>query len=359
MEIYYIIFIISFLLCFFDFVKRNKVKKLVYFYFCVFLLFIISNRKIGIDNDSFTYEDMYNFYQNVTINDVWIGGFGYVEKGYVYLNQFVGFLGGNFRILLFTVSIISCSLIYGFIFKTSKLPFLSLLFYLSFFFLYRDFTQIRYALSCGLVFWCCYYYINKNYKLGILFLLLALLFHNSAVIILPALITVYFVKKKELYLIAIIPCALIGFVYNPLPLLLASGLSNDHMQLYKNEEGGGGLAISIVGFVIILLYYLLLKFNKRKIEYIEYGSFFGDFYFKLVALSIALNFLFIQSAIFQRFSMMLFQFVVVLFPLVLFGYRKVSKQKDTFIVLYFFCSVFLLFYGIRMIDEHLIRPYVW
>lgn len=359
MEIYYIIFIISFLLCFFDFVKIKQVKTIIYTLFSILLFFIIGGRKVGIDNDSQNYEDVFYFYQNVSIMDVWIGGYGYMERGYVSLNKIIGFFWNDFRVLLFSISIISCFTIYGFILKKSILPFFSLLFYLSFFFIYRDFTQIRYALSCGLIFWCCHFYICKKYKISVLFFLLALSFHNTTIIIIPSIIFIYLVRRKIFYIISIIPCALIGFLYNPLPLLLASGLSNDHMQLYKNEEGGGGLAISIIGTVIIILYYLLLKFNKNEINNIEVSPYFGDFYFKLVALSISLNFLFIQSAIFQRFSMMLFQFVVVLFPLVLLGYKKISKQKVTFIFLYIFSTIFLLIYGLRMIDENLIRPYIW
>lgn len=357
MEVYYSIFIVSFLLCFFDFILIKQVKRLVYTLFTIFLVLLVGRRKTGIDNDSPMYEGMYYFYREVSINDVLKGGYGYVEKGYVFFNQFIGFFGGDFWTLTLSMSIVTGLLTYSFIFKKSKLPFLSLLFYLSFFFLYRDFTQIRYALSSSLIFWCCLFYINKRYKYAILLFLLAISFHNAAFIIIPTLAVIYFIKKKEIYLLIIIPCMLIGVVYNPFPLLLASGLSNEHMQLYVNEEGGGSWSISIVGLVVLLLYYFLLKYNKNKFKTLDANPYFGDYYFKLVALSTSLNFLFIQSAVFQRFSLILYQFVIILFPFVVYGYSKISHRKETYMILYFFCSLFLLLYGFRMIDEKLVRPY--
>ena len=102
---------------------------------------------------------------------------------------------------------------YCFFYKNSIYPFISLLIYLSFFYFYRDFTQIRYALSCALVFWSIKYYLDKKLKYFFIFFIFAISFHNSAFILLLAIPFIHFVKNKLLYLLLPLPSFLIGLTY--------------------------------------------------------------------------------------------------------------------------------------------------
>ena len=61
MTVYYLIFIISFILCFFDFVKSKVIKFFPYFIFAVLLVLFVGLRYPGIDNDSKNYIDMFEF----------------------------------------------------------------------------------------------------------------------------------------------------------------------------------------------------------------------------------------------------------------------------------------------------------
>ncbi|WP_312819049.1 EpsG family protein [Kaistella carnis] len=349
MEVYYLIFIVAFFNCFFDFVRFKFLKGFVYFLFCVVLILIVVSRNIGVDNDSPMYEQYFYYFGKETITDIIEGGAGHIEKGYEALNLLVATLGGTFRTVLIIVGVATGLLNFYFFYKKSPYPFFSLLSYLSFFLLYRDFTQIRYALCCAICFWCVHFYINKKYVNAFICFLFAISFHNSAFILLPILPFISWVRNKYLYMLLPIPAFFIGYYFNLFPLLLQIGISNEHMEIYKTEDGAGGYAVSIIGYAICVLFIFINKNIKDNREYL--------IYFRLVAIGVSLNFLFIQSAIFQRFTLLLFQFSVLLLPFIVKTIRYSSVNKMTFFVIYFMFCVFFLLYGIKMIDEQIIRPY--
>ncbi len=151
-----------------------------------------------------------------------------------------------------------------------------------------------------------------------------------------------------------LPSFLIGLTYNPLTFLLIKTVQDDnHLSIYINEEGGGSLSISILGYFLILIHYLLTKRNSDIVK-----NNYSDFYYKIIGLGVSLNLLFIQSAIFQRFSFLLFQFFALFAPIVIKEIQTLTKNKEISLLFYYSISFFMLFYGIRMIDPNLIRPYM-
>lgn len=354
MTVYYLIFIISFILCFFDFVKSKVIKFFPYFIFAVLLVLFVGLRYPGIDNDSKNYIDMFEFYKFSSYQDIWEGGYGYVEKGYVLLNKVLGELGGNYTSLFLVMALLTVLYNYWFFFKNSKYPFFSLLFYLSFFFIYRDFTQIRYALSAAICFWVVYYYVNNKYKTMVFHLILAISFHNASVILIPALLVIRFVRVEKLLLLLPFPALAIGLSINLFHILILSGLGNEHVvNVYSQEEGGAGFVVSILGYAIMLLYFSINYLNKNSVTISKKEN----IYFKLVAFSVILNFLFINSAIAQRFSYILFQFSILLLPILLDKIRIKTGRIEAFFLIYLIIACFFVYYGIRMIDLNLVRPY--
>lgn len=353
MTIYYIIFFIAFFLCFFDFIPYKSLKNIIYFLFSGLLIYFVANRRVGVDNDSPMYERMFYAFSKADYDEISAGGAGFVEPGYTILNKIISIFGGDFSTLLIVMAFLTGFLNYYYFKKKSIYPFLSILIYLSFFFLYRDFTQIRYALCCTLSFWCVGYFINKEYVKSIVLFVLAVSFHNTAFILLPVLPFVNLIKNKYLYILVPIPCFILGHLINFFPLLLKLGFTNDHMNIYLKEDGGGGLAVSMIGYFLLIVYIFIDYFSKGKV--LENKEMF--FYFRIIGVSVALNFLFIQSAIFQRFTLLLFQFSVLLIPYLINQSLIYSRKKETFIIFYFFLAIFFTWYGIRMIDEKLIRPY--
>lgn len=352
MDIYYLILFFAFLLCFFDFVTHRAPKILFFVIYCLIVIFLVSFRKVGIDNDSRMYQGMFHIYSRATSGELLAGGYGYVEKGYMFLNKLIGALGGTFRTVLIVMAVATGAANYIFFVRKTSFIFISLLAYFSFFLIYRDFTQIRYGLCAAFCFWCIDCFIEKKYKSSILFFLAAFLFHNSAVILLAVLPFLKYFKNKNLLVLLPIPCLILGSLINFFPLLLLYGYSTDHMDEYLKEEGGAGYAISVIGYFLVLIYYMFDKYVKQ-VTFTETQ----DFYFRILALSVSLNLLFVQSAIFQRFTLILFQCAIVVVSFLLLMAKKHIKMKENFLILYFLLSAFFLIYGIKIINPELIRPY--
>lgn len=350
MLVYYLVFFIAFSLSILDYSSNKYLKLVAYTAFCLVLVLLPALRGIGVDNDSSNYEDIFKLSGNYTIQEIITGDYvENIERGYMLLNKIINMLDGDVYTVFFIVAVATGILNYSIIYKISPFPFTSLLFYLSFFFLYRDFTQIRYGLSCAFVFWTVYFMLTQNwFKCG-LCLFVAILFHNTAIIMLLVLPLCYLVKNKNVYLVFLI-ISLLGLIFNPFPILLSLVGMPEHMLIYLEEEGGGGFMVSLVGLFVTLLF---IVYNNIFKQYSDLS-----FYFRAFIIGVALSLLFIQVSIFQRFSYLLFQFGVLLLPTMLF---LVQKYKDRYfaVVLHLSYGAFLLYYGVKLIAPTLIRPYFY
>lgn len=359
MILYYTIFLISYILCIFDFVESRLGKFCVYLAFCTFITLIVGLREVGIDNDSEAYQDMFDFYRTSTFMQIIEGGYGYVEKGYVFLNKIISLVGGNHRILFLFVAIFTALLNYVFFWKKSSYVFLSILFYLSFFYLYRDFTQIRYGLSAAICMWAISLFLSKKYFQSLIIILVAISFHNAAFILLLAVFIAKIFKNQLWYILIPIPCYFIGKLLTLQLVFSLLGYNADHMSIYLKDESAGSASISMVGYCICLLYYFLMNYKARFINLNSITIETGNYYYKLVSIAVAMNFLFINISIFQRFSFIMFQFCSILIAMTIELMANRIRERYLFILYYFLIASFLLFYGVRMINEDLVRPYIF
>lgn len=347
MAIYYSIFIISFLLCIFDFVGDNRNKFFVYFSFITGITLVAGLRDIGIDNDSLMYEGFFQCWKKYSYWEIFNGDFTpQREIGYVLLNKTLFVLGFDFRNVMLFMSIFSAILTYSFIYKFSPYPFISLLFYLSFFYLYRDFTQIRYSLSCAILFWAIFFYSKKRYLFFFSFWLLALLFHKTALILLIVLPFLTLNKKNLFYFLFPIVCSFGIFINVFLICFSFLETYSFTVAFYLEEKGSAGFVLSILGYSIMLLYYFLST-DFIKSEY--------NLYFRLICLGVGLNLLFFKSSVFQRFNYLFFQFAIILLPILIWQLNKLNNKY--FKIVYFGFAFCFLIYGCHLINIALLRPY--
>lgn len=351
MYIYYAVFTVAFLLCALDYSKSNPFKPFLYVLFCSILIGLPAFRGIGVDNDSVIYRDIFQASDKYSFAQIILGNYWEnTERLFLLLNKIVVSLGGSISILLVVVAAVTGLLNYTFIYKMSPFPFTALLCYLCFFYLYRDFTQIRYGLSCAIIFWSSYHLFKGNFLVFLVLLFIALGFHNAAFVFFIIFPFIYFVKNRIFYIVLPILCT-IGFFINPFPILLGLAGVPDYMQIYLGEGGGAGLILSIIGFIAVVTYvFLIVNKKSNKVDA------FPDKYFRLVSLGVSLNLLFIQSAIFQRFSYELFQFIVILIPVTLYNAQKL-RDRFYFVVLHFIFISFFMYYGYKLVQIDLIRPY--
>src|SRR5690606_19724704 len=146
---YYILFAVTFLFTVFDFIQSRYVRLCAYVPLCLLLIGFVAFRALGVDNDGIAYQDAFRLVsEKYSWLDLLRGNYDEtMERGYLLLNKLVFDLGGNIHVVFTIMALLTGLLNFALIYKYSPMPFLSVLIYLCFFYLYRDFTQIRYALS--------------------------------------------------------------------------------------------------------------------------------------------------------------------------------------------------------------------
>src|SRR5690606_5081788 len=309
-------------------------------------------RAVGVDNDGASYEEVLQIAGNTPWIDLVTGNYSEaMERGYLLLNKLIYVLGGDIRVVFLIMAFATGLVNYSLIFARSPFPFCSLFIYVCFFYYYRDFTQIRYALSAALGMWSIFYFIDKNYIKSAVIIALASLIHG-AVLVVPVLFVAYALCRNYLVYCMLPVLGLIGSFFNPVEYLLTIGGLPPTLARYAEMDdlGKGGYFLSVVAqvFILTVLIFkdrLLLYYRKRTIDLL------------LIAMSIAsfINLLFISFAIMQRLALLLFGVVVFLMPF-LFSTLE-TDEEDRYIALFcrFVFITMVVYYGLNMIDINLMR----
>src|SRR5690606_27755828 len=220
---YYILVLVTLLLCIFDFMQNQAIRLTVYIFYCLLLVLFAGLRAVGVDNDGASYEEVLQIAGNTPWIDLVTGNYSEaMERGYLLLNKLIYVLGGDIRVVFLIMAFATGLVNYSLIFARSPFPFCSLFIYVCFFYYYRDFTQIRYALSAALGMWSIFYFIDKNYIKSAVIIALASLIHG-AVLVVPVLFVAYALCRNYLVYCMLPVLGLIGSFFNPVEYLLTIG----------------------------------------------------------------------------------------------------------------------------------------
>ncbi len=183
MYIYCIIFIILAVLAVEYEFKGIKNVNFLLAIIAIFLSFFIGLRDVSVSRDYEPYLETFNVVIHGGSND----GLGFMplfEPGFSFIviacyklfdsNQAIAVM-----LIFGTISIGLKIFVFR---KISFNPLLVLFLYYSHFFFIQEMTQIRYCMACSLFFVGLYYYLNDKKVLALFFILLTILFHNSAII---------------------------------------------------------------------------------------------------------------------------------------------------------------------------------
>lgn len=199
--------------------KMSKnLDKYIFFLLCVFLI-VFAGLRYECGFDYFSYEGI--FLNNLLETKV--------EKGYLYLN-YIFFKLANYNYFLLIFVGITIYLKFLYIKKNSMEKYTSLLVYYSVYFLGLEFGQIRQGMALSIVLFAIDKIKKDEYMKYLVYILLAMQFHISAILFLPA----YFVKKinkKNIYIFF-----LIGVICSQINLVnIFFKLSNILPDVYRNK----------------------------------------------------------------------------------------------------------------------------
>ena len=163
----------------------------------------------------------------------------------------------SFFLLKLIVSFGFISGVFYMIYRYSVNPALSCLLFFCFGFYYMDFNELRQAISTGVACYSFRYLVNKNLWKYLLGLTVAILFHYSAVLLLPLVLVMYLDRIKVVHVMII---ALVFFVIMYLSTFLLDSMNAVISIQYGEEEETGGW-----GLLLLQVFTLGLCFFRKNV----------------------------------------------------------------------------------------------
>lgn len=259
-DILFILVILITAFIFFDENSRKKDSMVIWVYVSVIfcLAMMAAFRPIGIDKDSLTYLSYYEGSSAESLLDL-------LEPSFVLISSLAGLLG-DVRVLFVVYALLAIPVMAYGITRLTALWFLSLLIWVSHYFLIQDLTQIRVAVSTGLFVFALKYLAEKDRWRYAACMAGAVFFHFSAVLLCPFMLLG---RKRLTVFYRIVLFALPLFFYflyvRGIDILtyLPVSMFQERREVYETlrDQGVAGDEINVFNayaLIRLLTYYMLL-----------------------------------------------------------------------------------------------------
>ncbi len=183
------------------------------------------------------------------------------ENGYFWLNKLVISLTPSYHLLLIVVGTISWLLFYSYICKYSENAALSIVFFFLSFFYFRQFNGMRQMLAESIALQGFRYIYERKFHKYAIFVLIAFMFHNSAIILLP-LYFLYGMKLNARRIIGIVlgtKATASFFVSFFFPLILKG--TKYYRIIFDMRAYQGGYWVSDIAISCFILLLCLIKID--------------------------------------------------------------------------------------------------
>lgn len=253
-----IFFVFIFFVAFYP--PRNEQAKKSLFWLVGICLAVNAGLRESVDLDYVGYLSYYNSVENGLALEPTFHIISYIVRNILFDNVIFLFL--IYAILGVILKMIAIK-------QLTNLWFLSLLIYLSFLYILQDMTQIRAGVATGILLLCIKPLYERNFKRFILYVIIATLFHYSALLILP----LWFlkpVKINTLLYASLIPiaycCHFLDISFSRLLPLIPIDAIQNKAQLYiditKNMQNEQTNVFNIIQVLkCFVSFFLLWKIN--------------------------------------------------------------------------------------------------
>ncbi len=351
--IFYGVCIFSFWLLWNQFGKRNKNAILACIAVVLFLMMGLRHSSIGTDTGGYCKE--YLNMQMVPIGQIFAENASFGQSNYLYflLNKAVGiFFPESYTAFLLTVSAFISFAMYKFVKKFSTDYFFSFVMLFSLGYIFFFMTGIKQTLAMAAVL-LGFVALSEDKKLRfVLWVIVAALFHNTAVIALLVLL-LYKLKWKKLYILVVPVIVVLANVFkSTIVSFFAQYLVDTKYGMYgtyyESENNITGLLIQLACFAFVLI----LMWNERKtpdpqLRYLLVINVIGIFFQCLVSI----------IAEFFRISMYFSIVSVVLVPYAI-ERTTLINPKNKVVLKVIMLVIFLAYFVIANHDNTPLVPYL-
>ncbi len=270
----------------------------------------------------------------------------YDEGGFFFLSSVIRTFTSNHVFYFFIIAALSLYFLGGGISKYGRLPLLALCVYIARFMFGRHFIQIRAGLAIAILFWGIQYFTQKNWRKSALVIIIAYMFHHSAILAVPVFLMNFLTIKKSHIVVAV--------VLSMLTVLTIPGIIEENVQesaldiniaayadnsgtYYKNEKGLGLRNPMIYYQVAILFGFTFAEERLNKLTK-HYYTLRNGYLFSTVLL-IVLSMFRILSA---RTSTVFATYEILMVPLLIYIYNRRNRYLGYLGVLLIYMIIFYL-----------------
>jgi transmembrane protein EpsG len=236
------------------------------------------------------------------------------------------------QILIFTTAVITNVLIIIGLYKYSRLFELSIYIYITGGLFLVTMNGIRQCLATAIIFTATKYLIEGNWFKYIFVVIIAALFHQSALILIPIYFLVRYKAWTKATLIILLVSAIIVLGFNQFSTILFSAIEDSQYGVYSQFSEGGANSIRVVVFAIPLV---IAFFGREKLREIYPDS---DVIVNMAIIGLSFMIISMGNWIFARFNIYFELYQIILLSWIV----KVFREKDQRLVYY---AILLCYFG--------------
>lgn len=320
---------------------NNKKEKI----FCIFTFMVLSLvacfRDVTVGYDTAQYVIAFKKSSILTLST--LSNLRY-EYGFSFLCILLNKITSNPQILLITTSLFINYTVLNFIYKNSDNKLLSVLLYilLNTYFFYT--SAMRQAIAISIILLGFDNVQSKKYIKFILYVVIASLFHQSAIL---ALLFIFFREKKynKTFIYELLIMFILFFIFgkNIFDLLVkfSPRLQDYSFSKFNVENYYGALLQFVLNFILFIIGYIVMLKNNKSI--LNDKSNKNNIYIGIMAASLIFYLLTMKVSIFNRFSPYFSIFIITWLPNCL---STLKRANDRLVIYVGIFSVLLMYWGI-------------
>ena len=244
--------------------KKTSGKRVYIAIWGIILILICGLRRIDIGRDTIMYHTLFNSASKYETLSDYFSRYHYFEYGYYGLNYIFSKIG-DYQLFLIVMAVLSIAPPIYVIGKYSNDISLSLILFICFPYFTFCMSGMRQAGAIGII--CLAYDAMKRKQLWIylLFCLIAMSFHTSAILFIP----VYWIDKVPYNKYSKILCVIIMVAAYVLRQSLWLFISQFARQSYRSNDAGGFLMYIFMILTVVLGFYYSGSFREKKLDHVD------------------------------------------------------------------------------------------
>lgn len=242
--------------------------------------------------------------------------YNYTNIGIRLLFRIVSFIGGDYGTCLMIISFLSAASLGFIVYKYSPSPYWSYLIYISMGFYIFTYTGLKQTLAMSFLMFAMDGILESNFKRFLFWTFIAGMFHAPAFIFLPAYVFAG-LKINHNYFVIVFLTALFVYIFQENILSFMTDAYYDEEAKYVARKVVGGRVLMMI--LILCISWFLRPPRNGDIIYRKV--------FSIMVFSIIIQYFSIYDNVFTRLADYYYQFVVLLFPLMMeTGEHRLKKD---------------------------------